>query len=64
MRKVKRGYYEVEFVDVCANPSELPQGKLTEMHTDCWNLLYKKSRSFGCGRIKDGNIRRSFEFKI
>ena len=33
MRKVKRGYYEVEFVDVCANPSELPQGKLTEMHT-------------------------------
>ena len=33
MRKVKRGYYEVEFVDVCANPSELPQGELTEMHT-------------------------------
>ena len=33
MRKVKRGYYEVEFVDVCAHPAELETGVLTEMHT-------------------------------
>lgn len=33
MRKVKRGYYEVEFIDVCANPADLEPGVLTEMHT-------------------------------
>lgn len=33
MRKVKRGYYEVEFIDVCANPAGLEPGVLTEMHT-------------------------------
>lgn len=33
MRKVKRGYYEVEFVDVCAHPAGLEPGVLTEMHT-------------------------------
>lgn len=33
MRKVKRGYYEVEFVNVCSNPAGLQPGVLTEMHT-------------------------------
>lgn len=33
MRKVKRGYYEVEFVDLCADPAELEPGQLTVMHT-------------------------------
>ncbi len=33
MRKVKRGYYEVEFVDVCPHPAELEPGVLTEKHT-------------------------------
>ena len=31
--KVKRGYYEVEFVKLCDNPSSLAPGELTEMHT-------------------------------
>lgn len=33
MRKVKRGYYEVEFVDLCAEPNKLEPGELTVMHT-------------------------------
>lgn len=33
MRKLRRGYYEVEFVDVCADPQLLEPGKLTEIHT-------------------------------
>lgn len=33
MRKVRRGFYEVEFVDVCAHPRELEPGELTRMHT-------------------------------
>lgn len=33
MRKVRRGYYEVEFVDVCPHPAELEPGVLTEKHT-------------------------------
>lgn len=33
MRKVKRGYYEVDFVDVCSEPEKLPEGELTRLHT-------------------------------
>lgn len=33
MRKVKRGYYEVEFYDLCAEPNKLAPGELTVMHT-------------------------------
>lgn len=33
MRKLKRGYYEVEFMKVCDAPGELAPGELTEMHT-------------------------------
>lgn len=33
MRCVKRGYYEVDFVNLCAEPAELPSGELTMMHT-------------------------------
>ena len=33
MRKVKRGYYEVDFVDLCAEPQLLEPGELTRMHT-------------------------------
>ena len=33
MRKVKRGYYEVEFVDVCSDPQDLEFGELTRRHT-------------------------------
>lgn len=33
MRKIKRGYYEVEFVEVCAHPAQLSEGELTVMHT-------------------------------
>lgn len=33
MRKVKRGYYEVDFVDVCAEPKALEPGELTRIHT-------------------------------
>jgi len=33
MRKVKRGYYEVDFVDLCADPRQLEPGELTRMHT-------------------------------
>lgn len=33
MRKVKRGYYEVDFVDLCAEPKKTEPGELTRMHT-------------------------------
>lgn len=33
MRKVKRGYYEVEFMDVCGEPKTLEPGELTRLHT-------------------------------
>ena len=33
VRRVRRGYYEVNFVDLCANPKELAPGELTELHT-------------------------------
>lgn len=33
MRLVKRGYYEVDFIDLCANPASLAPGELTELHT-------------------------------
>ena len=33
MRKVRRGYYEVDFIDLCANPKQLEFGELTRMHT-------------------------------
>ena len=46
MRKVKRGYYEVEFVDVCANPAELPQGKITEMHTRLLESFIKEEPQY------------------
>ena len=32
-RKVRRGYYEVEFVNLCENPGDLNPGALTELHT-------------------------------
>lgn len=32
MRKLKRGYYEVEFVDLCEDPTCLPAGELTIRH--------------------------------
>lgn len=32
-RKVRRGYYEVEFVNLCENPGDLNPGVLTELHT-------------------------------
>lgn len=33
MKKLKRGYYEVDFVDLCAEPALLAPGELTRMHT-------------------------------
>lgn len=33
MRKIRRGYYEVDFVDLCADPKKLEPGELTRMHT-------------------------------
>lgn len=33
VRKVKRGYYEVDFFDLCAEPNLLEPGELTRMHT-------------------------------
>ena len=33
MRKVRRGYYEVDFVDLCSDPQSLEPGELTRMHT-------------------------------
>ncbi|MEG2277303.1 MAG: lysophospholipid acyltransferase family protein [Odoribacter sp.] len=33
MRLVRRGYYEVDFVDLCKDPSKLAPGELTRMHT-------------------------------
>lgn len=33
MRKVKRGYYEVDFMNLCEHPSTLSPGELTRMHT-------------------------------
>lgn len=33
VRKVKRGYYEVDYVDLCAEPKKLEPGELTRMHT-------------------------------
>ena len=46
MRKVKRGYYEVEFVNVCANPAELSPGKLTEMHTRLLESFIKEEPEY------------------
>lgn len=34
-RKVRRGYYEVDFINLCENPKDLSPGKLTELHTRC-----------------------------
>ncbi|MDR0982094.1 MAG: lysophospholipid acyltransferase family protein [Culturomica sp.] len=33
VRQLKRGYYEVEFIEICSHPAELPVGELTEMHS-------------------------------
>lgn len=33
MRKVRRGYYEVDFVDISSEPRKLEPGELTRMHT-------------------------------
>lgn len=33
VRKIRRGYYEVDFVDLCADPQQLESGELTRMHT-------------------------------
>ncbi len=33
MRKVKRGYYEVDFINICDQPNCLESGELTRMHT-------------------------------
>lgn len=33
MRKVKRGYYEVDFMDVCSEPTYLEPGELTRKHS-------------------------------
>lgn len=33
MKKKKRGYYEVDFVNLCENPADLAPGELTVMHT-------------------------------
>jgi KDO2-lipid IV(A) lauroyltransferase len=33
MQKVKRGYYEAEYIPVCDFPAGLPPGELTKMHT-------------------------------
>lgn len=33
MRKIRRGYYEVEFTDLCSEPKRLAPGELTRMHT-------------------------------
>ncbi|MDL2252144.1 lysophospholipid acyltransferase family protein, partial [Odoribacter sp. OttesenSCG-928-J03] len=31
-RKIRRGYYEVEFIDLCDNPEPLEHGELTIMY--------------------------------
>lgn len=41
MKKIRRGYYEVDFVDLCEEPAGLPYGELTVMHT---RLLEKQIR--------------------
>lgn len=33
MRKLRRGYYEVEFMNLCEKPERLAAGELTRMHT-------------------------------
>lgn len=33
MRKVRRGYYEVEFIDLTGEPEKLEPGELTRLHT-------------------------------
>lgn len=33
MKKIKRGYYTIEYVLITEDPKELPYGKLTEIHT-------------------------------
>lgn len=33
MRKIKRGYYEVDFFDLCEEPAKLEPGELTRMYT-------------------------------
>lgn len=33
MRKIRRGYYEVDFVNLCEEPAKLLPGELTRMHT-------------------------------
>ncbi len=41
IRKIKRGYYEVEYELVCENPSKLPMGAITEKST---KMLEEKIR--------------------
>lgn len=42
MRKVKRGYYEVDFVNICARPADLPEGELTLRHTHLLEQYIRK----------------------
>jgi KDO2-lipid IV(A) lauroyltransferase len=75
--KVKRGYYEVNFITICENPSEKSWGEITESHT---NLLentilkapaywlwshnrWKKSIPSDLKELKE-NQRKSFETKF
>ena len=46
MRKVRRGYYEVEFVDVCAHPKELETGELTRRHTRLLESFIREEPEF------------------
>lgn len=56
MRKVRRGYYEVDFVDVCSDPGQLEPGELTRIHTRLLERYIREVPELWLCRINGGNI--------
>ncbi|MFP5471526.1 MAG: lysophospholipid acyltransferase family protein [Bacteroidia bacterium] len=46
LRKIKRGFYEVEYYVVCENPNEFAYGKITELHTQLLEQTIKKAPQY------------------
>jgi KDO2-lipid IV(A) lauroyltransferase len=46
LHKVKRGHYEISYQLICENPSELPHGKITELHTQALEKAILKAPQY------------------
>lgn len=59
MKKVKRGYYEVEFFDLCEEPAKLEPGELTQMHTRLLESCIKENPEYWLWSHKRWKHRRT-----